>query len=121
MGAAALIVPRQAVSALCGIRGEGALARFAPFLPNSDTGRSCALVPRFDGAGEWPFFTEVTPAALAALLDRFAEEAPTDEEASAARTSASYVRTLGIGTLKAAARVAMVEGTKAAFRAAGAL
>ena len=34
MGAAAPIVPGQAVSAPCGIRSEALLAVFAPFLPN---------------------------------------------------------------------------------------
>jgi hypothetical protein len=53
--------------------------------------------------GEWPLFDEIaSPATLALFLERLAEEAPTDEEASNLRRAAAYVRQLGIPTLRAA-------------------
>jgi hypothetical protein len=64
--------------------------------------------------GEWPLFTEVTPATLAELLDRFADEAPTDEEADNARTAAAYVRSIPAAAFKAVVRTVMVEGAKGA-------
>lgn len=63
--------------------------------------------------GEWPFFTEMTPATLAELLDRFADEAPTDEEAEHARSAADYIRSLSAAAIKAVMRTVVVEGTKA--------
>jgi hypothetical protein len=65
--------------------------------------------------GDWPLFTEVTPATLAALLDRLADEAPTDEEAENARTAATYIRSLPVAAFKAAMRTVIVEGTKASL------
>lgn len=63
--------------------------------------------------GEWPFFTEMTPTTLAELLDRFAEEAATDEEAEHVRSAADYIRSLPAATIKAVMRTVVVEGTKA--------
>jgi len=63
--------------------------------------------------GEWPLFTEVTPATLAALLDRLADEAPTDEEVDNARQAATYIRSLPTAAFKAVMRTVIVEGTKA--------
>ncbi len=54
--------------------------------------------------GEWPLFDSVaSPLTLALLLERLAEYVPTDEEATNLRRAATYVRSLGAGTLKAAA------------------
>ena len=64
--------------------------------------------------GEWPFFTEMTPATLAALLERFADEAATEEESDNARKAASYIRSLSGTVVTTALRVAMVEGFKIA-------
>ena len=65
--------------------------------------------------GEWPLFTEITPATLAELLERFADEAATDEEAANARSAASYIRSIPAATFKAVVRTVMVEGTKASL------
>ncbi len=72
------------------------------------TGRGYQLL------GEWPYFTEMTPATLATLLERFADKAATEEEATNARKAASFIRTLSGTAVKAALRVAMVEGFKMA-------
>jgi hypothetical protein len=64
--------------------------------------------------GQWPFFIEMTPATLATLLERFADEAATEEEADNARKAASYIRSLSGAAVKAALKVAMVEGVKLA-------
>lgn len=63
--------------------------------------------------GEWPLFTGLTPITLAALLDRLANEAPTDEEAVSARSAASYLRSLPPAAFKAVMRTVIVEGAKA--------
>ena len=53
--------------------------------------------------GEWPLFAEVaSPETLALLLERFADEAPTEEEAGNLRRAAVYARSLSTATLKAA-------------------
>jgi hypothetical protein len=58
--------------------------------------------------GEWPLFDEIAaPETLALLLERFADEAPTDEEADNLRRAASYARTLGLLSLRAAAAGAL--------------
>ncbi len=52
--------------------------------------------------GEWPLFDDiVSPETLALLLERLAEEAPTDEEATNMRRAANYVRGLSGATLRA--------------------
>jgi hypothetical protein len=52
--------------------------------------------------GQWPLFDEITsPETLALLLERLAEEAPSDEEASNLRRAAEYARTVGAGSLRA--------------------
>jgi hypothetical protein len=63
--------------------------------------------------GEWPFFTEMTPATLAELLERFAEEAATEDESTNARRAAAYLRTLPEAAFRASLRTVMIEGTKA--------
>ena len=55
----------------------------------------------------------MTPAALAELLERFAEEAATEEESTNARRAAAYLRTLPEAAFRAALRTVMIEGTKA--------
>ena len=65
--------------------------------------------------GDWPLFTEVTPMTLAALLDRLADEAPTDQEADNAHQAATYIRSLPVAALKAVMRTVLVEGTKASL------
>jgi hypothetical protein len=70
----------------------------------------------FQALGEWPFFTEATPATLAALLERFADEAPTEEEGENARRAAQYVRGVSGDAFKAALKTVVVEGVKAAVR-----
>jgi hypothetical protein len=52
--------------------------------------------------GEWPLFdTIASPETLALMLERLAEEAPTDEEADNLRRAANYVRTLSVPALRA--------------------
>lgn len=52
--------------------------------------------------GQWPLFDEITsPETLALLLERLAEEAPSDEEASNLRRAAEYARTVGAASLRA--------------------
>ena len=54
--------------------------------------------------GEWPLFDDIaSPQTLALLLERLAEEAPTDEEASNLRRAATYVRGLSGASLRALA------------------
>lgn len=53
--------------------------------------------------GEWPLFDEIAaPETLAALLERLAEEAPTQEEEENLRRAARYARSLGAASLRAA-------------------
>jgi hypothetical protein len=53
--------------------------------------------------GEWPLFDQLaSPETLALLLDRLAEEAPTDEEAGNLRRAAQYARGLAASTVRAA-------------------
>jgi hypothetical protein len=66
--------------------------------------------------GQWPSFSDSSPATIAALLDRFADEAPTAEEGDNARRAASYVRTLEPAVVTSVLRTVMVEGAKAALR-----
>jgi hypothetical protein len=72
----------------------------------------------YQALGEWPFFTEVTPATLAEMLERFADEAPTEEEAGNARRAADYVRRLSGDAFKAAVKTIVVESAKAGVRLA---
>jgi hypothetical protein len=52
--------------------------------------------------GEWPLFDNiVSPETLALMLERLAEEAPSEEEASNMRRAARYVRTLSASSLRA--------------------
>ena len=54
--------------------------------------------------GEWPLFDEVaSPQTLALLLERLAEEAPTNEEADNLRHAAAYARGLAAMSLRATA------------------
>jgi hypothetical protein len=54
--------------------------------------------------GQWPLFDQLaSPETLALLLERLAEEAPSDEEAGNLRRAASYARGLAASTLRAAA------------------
>jgi hypothetical protein len=52
--------------------------------------------------GDWPLFSPLSPATLAALLERVADEAPTDDEATAARSAARNVAGLAAETVRAA-------------------
>jgi hypothetical protein len=64
--------------------------------------------------GEWPLFDEIaSPETLALLLERLAEEAPTDEEADNMRRAARYARSLGAGTLRAVIVGVVVQLAKA--------
>ena len=50
--------------------------------------------------GEWPLFDQIaSPETLALLLERLAEEAPSDEEANNLRKAATYARSLAAGKL----------------------
>ncbi len=52
--------------------------------------------------GEWPLFDEIaSPETLALLLERLAEEAPSDEEAGNLRRAAKYTRSVGTASLRA--------------------
>jgi hypothetical protein len=54
--------------------------------------------------GQWPLFVQIaSPETLALLLERLADEAPTNEEADNMRRAARYVRTLSGATLRALA------------------
>lgn len=54
--------------------------------------------------GEWPSFDEIaSPETLALLLERLAEEAPSDEEADNLRRAARYARSVGAASLRAVA------------------
>ena len=57
--------------------------------------------------GQWPGFVDVSPLTMAALLDRLAEQAATEEERTNARRAAEYVRSLRSGAFRAAATAAM--------------
>lgn len=60
--------------------------------------------------GEWPLFDEIaSPETLALLLERLAEEAPSEEEASNLRRAASYARSLGSASLRAVAVGALAQ------------
>jgi hypothetical protein len=60
--------------------------------------------------GEWPLFDEIaSPATLAALLERLAEEAPTNEEASNMRVAAEYVGSLGESLVRSVATGALAQ------------
>jgi hypothetical protein len=52
--------------------------------------------------GDWPLVSPLSPATLAALLERVADQAPTDDEATAARSAARYVAGLAADTVRAA-------------------
>ncbi|HEV8452349.1 MAG TPA: hypothetical protein VGQ45_13025 [Gaiellales bacterium] len=76
-------------------RSSGAHATVAQF---SVTGAGMQML------GEWPRFERiVSPITLAAFLERLAEEAPTAEEESAARSAAAYVRGVAPGILQSLA------------------
>jgi hypothetical protein len=74
-------------------------------------GPSGALVTNFQvtgrgqqALGEWPWFDELaSPATLALLLERLAEEASSPEEIGSLRRAAAYARGLTGATLRAAA------------------
>jgi hypothetical protein len=74
-----------------------------------ESGRSI-LITRFQvtgrgqqALGEWPLFDQLaSPQTLALLLERLAEEAPTDEEAGNLRRAAQYARGLAASTVRAA-------------------
>lgn len=70
----------------------------------------------YQALGEWPFFTEVTPATLAEMLEHFAAEAPSDDEAANARRAAEYVRRLSGDAFKAAVKTVIAESIKAGVR-----
>lgn len=54
--------------------------------------------------GEWPLFDEIaSPETLALLLERLAEEAPSEEEGTNLRQAARYARSLGAASLRAVA------------------
>jgi hypothetical protein len=58
--------------------------------------------------GEWPLFDELaSPATLALLLERLAEEAASPQEAQSLRRAASYAGGLTASTLRAAAVAAL--------------
>ena len=53
--------------------------------------------------GEWPLFDQLgSPETLALLLERLAEEAPSEEEAGNLRRAATYTRGLGATALRSA-------------------
>jgi hypothetical protein len=54
-------------------------------------------------------------ATLAELLERFAEEAATEDESTNARRAAAYLRTLPEAVFRAALRTVMIAGTEALF------
>jgi hypothetical protein len=65
--------------------------------------------------GQWPLFDNVaSPETLALLLERLAEEAPTDEEAANMRRAARYARTLGGAAVRAALTAATTQLVRAA-------
>ena len=66
--------------------------------------------------GQWPWLSDSSPATIAALLERLADEAPTPEESDNARRAANYVRTLPVAVLTSVFRTVMVEGAQAAIR-----
>lgn len=66
--------------------------------------------------GEWPLFDEIaSPETLALLLERLAEEAPTDEEAENLRRTARFVRSVAAGSLRALATGAASQLAKIAL------
>lgn len=66
--------------------------------------------------GQWPLFDEIaSPATLSLLLERFAEEAPTDEEAENLRRAARYAGSLGASSLRAAAVGALSQLARLGF------
>jgi hypothetical protein len=70
----------------------------------------------YQALGEWPVFDELaSPQTLALLLERFAEEAPTREEASNFRRAARYVRGLTVSTLRSAAIGALTHVARVHF------
>jgi hypothetical protein len=63
--------------------------------------------------GEWPLFDEISsPETLALLLERLAEQAPSEEEADSLRRAATYARGVGAATLRAAAVSALTQLAK---------
>jgi hypothetical protein len=73
-----------------------------------ETGPGAMFIrPRVTGRGQqalgqWPIFDEIaSPETLARLLERLAEEAPTDEEATNLRRAAGYARSIGADSLRA--------------------
>jgi hypothetical protein len=74
-------------------------------------GGSSALISQFQvtgrghqALGEWPLFDQLaSPETLALLLERLAEEAPTNEEAGNLRRAATHVRGLAAPTLRSTA------------------
>jgi hypothetical protein len=66
--------------------------------------------------GEWPLFVEIaSPDTLALLLERLAEEAPTEEEAANMRKAADYVRSVAGGALRALATGALAQAARIAL------
>lgn len=66
--------------------------------------------------GQWPLFDEIaSPQTLALFLERFADEAATQEEETNLRRAAAYARSLSVATVKAAAIGAATQGARAAL------
>jgi hypothetical protein len=64
--------------------------------------------------GEWPLFDQLaSPDTLALLLERLAEEAPSDEEARNLQRAASYARGLAGSALRSAAIAALAHVARA--------
>jgi len=64
--------------------------------------------------GEWPLFDQLaSPDTLALLLERLAEEAPSDEEARNLRRAASYARGVAGSALRSAAIAALAHVARA--------
>lgn len=65
--------------------------------------------------GQWPLFDEIaSPETLALLLERLADEAPTDEEASNMRRAAAYVRSVSGASLRALTTAAISQLARSA-------
>ena len=81
--------------------------------PSYDTGGG-ATFTRFrvtgrgqQALGQWPLFHDlISPETMAELLDRLAEEAPSDEESENLRRAANYIRKVSSGVVRAAGTAA---------------
>jgi hypothetical protein len=64
--------------------------------------------------GEWPLFDQIaSPETLALLLERLAEEAPSDEEAKNLRRAARYAGSLAASSLRSVAIAALAHLARA--------